>query len=923
MKKIILFLLCASICLSSVFTGAYAQNLTGVQSPEHELLLKPYTQMKYLKTTGVLEGISPDTSYETVLGSFKNPHLITVRDIDGNVAKSGNVGTGWTFTQNVSGECATALIYADTNGDSAIGTADVLAVQKYLAKSVDFCEVQLTAMNLNGDGKKDARDCLYLKKMLAGLEKMPKNSCYYYVSKSGNDANDGSENAPFLTIGKAASVLTAGETCVIGEGVYKETVTPKNSGEYGAPISFIAKQGEKVVISGTEKITSTWEHYKDGIYKTNTHMWRRTENQIFVNGEMAQIARYPNKNSDNFISVGTTLSADSASDHFVTDADLTQPDGFFNGARISTEGTSHYLHFTSTVTDYKKGTANFEKIDSGWDSPTTNSNYYFYDSLALLDAENEWYYDGNGTIYYKPKNNQNPNNLTFEYSVRPDAFDARDKSNIFIGGLEIFGASVKTNEGSEYLTLDSNKILYYYHTHVSRVYPWGANWYGVELWGENSVVSNCEIAYGAEGGVQVYADNCSVVNNYIHDINYINSNAAAIEPKYANYTLISHNTIDNIARSAIILSCKNMRVCYNKISNCAVNTHDVSGIGSYMFDAEGTVEVDHNIIYDCDDGHSFVAYYLDNGSMNYLVHHNVCYDVDLAMILNNPSYNNRIYNNTFLSTKTIQTGNMQNPWENNAFIGAVWDGDQFYNNIMPSLYYGTGAYMKNNLLSTNSSVKLNKDCTLQSGSIAIDKGIALPVGTDKFVGSAVDIGAYEYGETPWNAGQDLSLEFETEFSLSKANDNFTPVSGKTFIEMENFSGTDVVSDHGFENTTADWGGTGYKNITENVSTGNYAVEIESGWLEKTIDVTPGQMYYYSGDVKVGQFGMTTEFGVHFMDNNYNILNQSAFMITTTSYKTFETVFVVPAGTTKMRIFIANWESSKKVYCDNIKCKLAK
>jgi hypothetical protein len=232
--------------------------------------------MKYLKSTGVLEGISPNTSYETVLRSFKNSHLITARDIDGNVATSGNVGTGWTFTQNSSGECATALIYADTNGDSAIGTADVLAVQKYLAKSVDFCEVQLTAMNLNGDGKNDARDCLYLKKMLAGLEKMPKNSCYYYVSKSGNDANDGSENAPFLTIGKAASVMSAGETCVIGEGVYKETVTPKNSGEYGAPISFIAKQGEKVVISGTEKITSSWEHYKDGIYKTNAHIWRRT-----------------------------------------------------------------------------------------------------------------------------------------------------------------------------------------------------------------------------------------------------------------------------------------------------------------------------------------------------------------------------------------------------------------------------------------------------------------------------------------------------------------------------------------------------------------------------------------------------------------------------------------------------------------------
>ena len=55
--------------------------------------------------------------------------------------------------------------------------------------------------------------------------------------------------------------------------------------------------------------------------------------------------------------------------------------------------------------------------------------------------------------------------------------------------------------------------------------------------------------------------------------------------------------------------------------------HDVSGIGTYKFDAKGTTEIDHNVIFDCNDDHAFVAYYLDNGSMNYLVHHNVCYDV--------------------------------------------------------------------------------------------------------------------------------------------------------------------------------------------------------------------------------------------------------------------------------------------------------
>ena len=904
------------VLIMSIFHTASAQNS---ESIEKSMTVLPYGQMKYVRSTGIISGISPETPLEDVLSCFENSQNIKVYN-DGAQMSNGNVATGWQFKNEKTSEVATVVICGDINKDSEINLLDLLKANLYCADFEQLDDFQKNAMDVNRDGSQDIKDCLMMRKHLADWFDL-RNSSLYYVSKNGSDNNEGSEEYPFLTVGKAASVMTAGDTCLIKEGTYRETIIPANDGEEGAPVTFMAYGNDNVTISGTEKVIGNWELYKDGIYKTNFYIWRRTENQIFVNGKMAQIARYPNKNSDNMIAVGDTLSADSASDGFIADTELIQEDGFFEGARISTEGTSHYIHFTSTVTNYSKGSVYFDKLDSGWDSPTTDSNYYFYDSLNLLDAENEWYYDGDGTLYYKPQENITPDQLTIEYSVRPDAFDVRDKAYITIKGLEIFGANVRTNKESNNLNLDSNKILYYYHTMASRVYPWEAEWYGVELWGKNSIVQNCEIAYGAEGGVEIYADNCSVVNNYIHDINYINSNAAAIEPKYANYTLISHNTIENIARSAIVLACKNMRVCYNKISNCAVNTHDVSGIGSYKFDAEGTVEVDHNVIFDCANDHSFVAYYLDNGSMNYLVHHNVCYNVDLSMILNNPSYGNRIYNNTFLSTKSIQTGNMQNPFENNAFIGAVWDGDQFYNNIMPSLYYGTGAYYSNNLLSTNSALKLNEDLTLQEGSIAIDKGISLPVGTDEYKGNSIDIGAYEYGAIPWSAGQNSLTDNNIEFSLTQQKSDFTPVSDKPFLEMKNAGGTQLITNYDFENSTDGWGGFNYTNTNSNASTGEYAIEIDNGWIERTFDVQAGQTYIYSGDIMVGEFGTTTEFGVHFMDNNYNIKQQGAFMVTATAYNTFETVFTIPEGCAKMRVFVASWAADKKVYCDNVKCLL--
>lgn len=50
----------------------------------------------------------------------------------------------------------------------------------------------------------------------------------YHVAKNGNDANDGSEANPFLTIGQAARTVVAGDVVIIHEGTYEETLRPNN-----------------------------------------------------------------------------------------------------------------------------------------------------------------------------------------------------------------------------------------------------------------------------------------------------------------------------------------------------------------------------------------------------------------------------------------------------------------------------------------------------------------------------------------------------------------------------------------------------------------------------------------------------------------------------------------------------------------------
>lgn len=85
----------------------------------------------------------------------------------------------------------------------------------------------------------------------------------YYVSKSGADANPGTEASPWLTIQKAAGTVVAGDTVYIrGNGaVYNERVTViDRDGTAAAPIKFTTYPGDPMaVIETTISATETGE----------------------------------------------------------------------------------------------------------------------------------------------------------------------------------------------------------------------------------------------------------------------------------------------------------------------------------------------------------------------------------------------------------------------------------------------------------------------------------------------------------------------------------------------------------------------------------------------------------------------------------------------------------------------------------------
>lgn len=89
----------------------------------------------------------------------------------------------------------------------------------------------------------------------------------YHVSTTGSDQNPGTATAPLQTINAAAQLAVAGDTVLVHAGEYREWVKPKHTGLSNTRrITYQAAPGEKVVIKGSERITS-WEPHQGSVWK--------------------------------------------------------------------------------------------------------------------------------------------------------------------------------------------------------------------------------------------------------------------------------------------------------------------------------------------------------------------------------------------------------------------------------------------------------------------------------------------------------------------------------------------------------------------------------------------------------------------------------------------------------------------------------
>jgi len=583
---------------------------------------------------------------------------------------------------------------------------------------------------------------------------------YVYVARDGNDAGPGEEGKPFRTLGKAASVMAPGDTCIVFKGLYYETVRPP-SGEAGKPVTFRAASGQDVTVCGTAPVTG-WRKVGDGLWRAKADLKLGKNNQVFFDGKPVDEARWPNTaDTDGLTPEAATFRKGSGG----TIICKAFPAGWTGkdvaGAVVWALAGSRWTSWTSTVTGYdaKTRTLKFKTIDSGMQrhmNPSRGGMVYVSGRRIFLDAPNEWYYDKAAkALYLLPPAGADPNTHLVAAKVRRLAFDLSKRAHVRLIGINVRAATLDLS-GAEHCLVQGARMRYISHTRGGRT-SWGINEpSGIVVTGSGNVVRDCEIAWSVADGVKIGGRRNALVNCHIHHIDTIGCYGTPVKLSGIEH-LVSHNTIHDAGRDCMQPSGQRHLIQYNNVYRPGRIAWDLAPLYVAGCDSGGT-EIRYNWFHDNLAGHVRCGLYLDNYTHNFLVHHNVMWNTrGDELRLNTPSGCNVIVNNTIL-------GNLGRwgRWKTDRMAG-----DMLINNLIAGQIKPHADYVKSHNLTGVKGLTLKTFTTPPAA--AVNAGGFVDGVTVSRPGKAPDVGAYEAGRPAWKPGHDIANPPKPTYALTRTH----------------------------------------------------------------------------------------------------------------------------------------------------------
>ena len=262
----------------------------------------------------------------------------------------------------------------------------------------------------------------------------------FYVSPGGNDAADGSKDAPFKTITQAQKAvraingsMTGDIEVILREGTYVLPSTigfdERDGGKDGHYVRYKAADGETPIITGGMQVTG-W-----AIHDEANNIWKAEGvdgrfRQLYVNGRKAVRACFPNVIAANEKGVGgfdhdfvRLTKVDSSGRAFDVSADYIK--NIKNIKNIEDVEIHLMIAWSENILRLEKAQVNggtaklipkdpertklfhraYPMLGTAFASnPPKQQVFYLENSYDLIDAPGEWYLDEKEhTLYYKPR----------------------------------------------------------------------------------------------------------------------------------------------------------------------------------------------------------------------------------------------------------------------------------------------------------------------------------------------------------------------------------------------------------------------------------------------------------------------------------------------------------------------------------------